>query len=75
MIKIVKRIAESTSELTGKKGEGIVIQHSHAEQGQVVTITELPQILRLLLPIANVTPDSRKPTSKRTADESAVSSS
>ncbi len=60
MIKIRFRRTQSASELSGKKGECVVLQHEHAEQGQVVAISELHQVIRLLVPLEGSMAEARK---------------
>ena len=64
MIKIRFRRTDSVSELSGKKGECVVVQHSHAEQGQVIGISELASAIRLLVPLEATVDDARKPASR-----------
>lgn len=64
MIKIRFRRTDSVSELSGKKGECVVVQHSHADQGQVIAVSELVSVIRLLVPLEGTVDDARKPASR-----------
>ncbi len=48
MIQIHHRLKEKTqSELSGKNAECVVIKHANADR-QIIAISELPQVIRLL---------------------------
>lgn len=64
MIKIRFRRTDSISDLSGKKGECILIEHSLAGHGQVIAVSELASAIRLLVPLEGTVDDARKPASR-----------